>query len=375
MLTRYKTFDATGVAPGGRLFAGDLNAIQDAVAAQSDFSQIIDVSQLRIGDTGIVLNKFGSGEALFNGKLRVATYVSGVQGLLSTPMTTTQRNALVSGNRPNALIIFNSTTARHEYNAGSDAVPDWQPIAGGTGGGGTLTGSLAARPAANSVVAGTTYWASDQQTLYRSDGASTWARIDVPAGATMMWFNATAPTGYVLLNGQTLSAGGINADLITHLGTSTTPDTRGRIIVGQGTHSDVATVGLTEPGGLSLGQRRVRHKHVVVQPSISTPSITQPTISTPGINITDPGHFHNVPSQQLGTVSGGGNEGSLRSTGTDVTNTKTTGITAALAAAPVAFGAALSSAPVASGGTVGPQTGNEPTDSAAYITYCFIAKL
>jgi hypothetical protein len=374
LITRYKTFDATGIAPNGRLYAGDLNAIQDAVAAQSDFAQVIDVSSLRIGDTGISLSKFGTAEAQFSGKLRAANYVMGVQGIVSNPMTTTARNALASGAKPPAMIIFNSTTARHEYNAGTDAVPDWQPIAGGTGGGGTLTGALGSRPAASSVVAGTTYYASDQDVLYRSDGA-TWTRIYTPAGATMLWFAAAAPTGWVKYDGSNLpSSTGIYADLATHLGTTTTPDTRGRMPTGVGTHADVASVGLAD--GLSVGSRRPKHKHAVGNPTISTPSITQPTISSPVITITDPGHFHTVNNPAQTTGAGAGSSGALAVVGApENTGTKTTGITAALASAPIATGAALSSAPTASGGTVGPQTGSEPTDSPGFITCVFIAKL
>lgn len=70
MLTRVKTFAATGVAPNGRLYAGDLNAIQDAVAAQSDFAQTVGVGTLQIGETGLALNRYGAGEARITGKLR-----------------------------------------------------------------------------------------------------------------------------------------------------------------------------------------------------------------------------------------------------------------------------------------------------------------
>lgn len=71
MLTRVKTFVATGVAPNGRLYAGDLNAIQDAVAAQSDFAQTVGVGTLQIGETGLALNRFGAGEARITGAFRV----------------------------------------------------------------------------------------------------------------------------------------------------------------------------------------------------------------------------------------------------------------------------------------------------------------
>jgi hypothetical protein len=34
-MSRYKDFDATGIAPGGRLYAGDLNGIQDSTRCHS----------------------------------------------------------------------------------------------------------------------------------------------------------------------------------------------------------------------------------------------------------------------------------------------------------------------------------------------------
>ena len=97
------------------------------------------------------------------------------------------------------------------------------------------TGTLAARPAANSVSAGTTYFATDQVVEYVSDGTN-WLRKGVPAGVTYDWFapGAAAPAGHVKYDGTNLPAStGIYADLYAHLGnTLTTPNTKGKTIVG-----------------------------------------------------------------------------------------------------------------------------------------------
>lgn len=54
--------------------------------------------------------------------------VTSAVGFAPASLTTTQRNALAVGHRPPFLIIWNSTTAQYEYNAGSDATPNWQPL-------------------------------------------------------------------------------------------------------------------------------------------------------------------------------------------------------------------------------------------------------
>lgn len=43
-------------------------------------------------------------------------------------VTTTQRDAITQGNRPTGLIVFNTTTNRYEFNAGSQTTPNWQPV-------------------------------------------------------------------------------------------------------------------------------------------------------------------------------------------------------------------------------------------------------
>jgi microcystin-dependent protein len=98
-----------------------------------------------------------------------------------------------------------------------------------------MIGTLAARPTANTVVSGTKYFATDQVVEYISDGTN-WHRVSAAAGTTTAWFrpDAAVPSGYVKYDGSNLpSSTGIYADLYGHLGGLTTPNTKGRAIVGQ----------------------------------------------------------------------------------------------------------------------------------------------
>lgn len=208
------------------------------------------------------------------------------------------------------------------------------------------TGTLAARPA-QPYTPGAFYYASDQDVLYFSTG-SAWVRISSPAGTTVLWFkpDGAAPTGWFKLDGTALpSSTGIYADLYAHLGnTTTTPNTVGRVPVGTGTgaHADHATVGGTD--GLAVGARRIKHKHnITVNPTITR--VADVVLYNPGYELVGAG-------TATGYEGGGGD-----------------GVPAG--------GVTVSQQPTfsASGGAVGPQTGNEPLDSPAYINTVYIAKL
>jgi len=127
-MIRVKEFAATGVAPLGKLYAGDLLAIQDACAGLTDFTQTIDLNTVRVGDSGIQLIKHGTAEARITAALRTDGIFRGLGGLFAGTFTTTQRDAISAGFRPQGLEIFNTTTLRREINLGSDAVPNWQPV-------------------------------------------------------------------------------------------------------------------------------------------------------------------------------------------------------------------------------------------------------
>lgn len=234
---------------------------------------------------------------------------------------------------------------------GNNEVPSWSTAAGGvlwnppaatTAG---TSGNLASRPAA-AAASGKFYLATDQQVLYFSDGSS-WFRIGDPAGATQMWYSASAPTGYVAYDGGTLGGStGIYADLYAHLGgTTTLPDTRGRMPVGLGTHADVDTIG--DNDGAAVGSRRPKHKHTAAVGTLATGNDT-------------PDHSHSRQVDATGAsgtavASGDGSthNGTANTSGASVRHTH----------------------PVTGAPTVGPQTGSEPVDSSAYITFLLIAKL
>jgi hypothetical protein len=124
-LARFKTFDATGIAPNGRLYAGDLNAIQDFLAKQADFTQTVDLSTLRVGDSALQISKYGTGELQVAAKLRVTGIVRSGTGFACTGMTTTQRNALPAGDREPGTIIFNTTVLKFQGQTVDPISPAW----------------------------------------------------------------------------------------------------------------------------------------------------------------------------------------------------------------------------------------------------------
>lgn len=166
------------------------------------------------------------------------------------------------------------------------------------------------------------------------------AYVGLPPGSIAQFAGAVAPTGWLVCDGSAVSRT-TYADLFAAIGTqygtgdgSSTfnlPDGQGRSLVGQGTHSDVGTLGGNE--GASLSARRQRHKH----------------------SITDPGHTHSgVPATPGGDTGTGGFYGyNFASYSIPTTNT---------ASATTNIG-------------VGPQSGNEPTDSGAYLVVRHIIKV
>jgi hypothetical protein len=129
-MSRVKTFDSTGVATSGRLYAGDLNAIQDQYADLTNLTQTVSVGALAIGESGLQLVRYGAGEARISGALRTDGIIRALGGLYAGAFLTSERDAIPLGSRPYGLVILNRTTNRYEYNAGTDPAPNWQQLFG-----------------------------------------------------------------------------------------------------------------------------------------------------------------------------------------------------------------------------------------------------
>jgi hypothetical protein len=127
-MQRFKNFNATGIAPDGRLYAGDLNLLEDLAAAASDFTQTVDAGTFRVGDSSLSLTKYGAGELSLSSMLRISGIVRMLGGFIGPVMTTAQRDALGAGLAPTGLGIFNSTTNRYEFNSGTDGARAWLPL-------------------------------------------------------------------------------------------------------------------------------------------------------------------------------------------------------------------------------------------------------
>jgi hypothetical protein len=339
-MIRVKTFDSTGIAPGGRIFAGDLNAIQDAAAALTDLTQALSVGTLTVGESGLTLGRYGAGEARLTGKFRTSGLLTAEGGVLPGTFTTAARNAIPSGSRPKGISVFNSDLNMWEFNSGTDGSPSWTTI----GAAASTSGALSAIPAANAVLAGSFFYATDMDVLYRSNG-SAWSRVNSVAGDIFMTLNASAAPGRILLQGQAWpSTSGIYADLYAKWGGATLPDMRGRIPVNIGTNGDINALRMDD--GLAVGQRSPKHNStksgtvtkngtvtrsgnvtragavtrtggvaISVQPDFGVSA--QPTFGVtqqPNFGVTaqpsfaDSGHAHTIPNEVRTSIGGGGAE-------------------------------------------------------------------
>jgi len=147
----------------------------------------------------------------------------------------------------------------------------------------------------------------------------------IPTGGGCDWYAATAPTGYLLCDGSAVSRTTYSA-LFSVIGTTwgagdgsstfNLPDTRGRIIVGLGTNSDVAALGQSD--GAALATRRVKHSHT--NGLTWSGSFAGTNANTGGRSaahthgISDPGHSH-VDTGIPGTT--GAPDGNRRTQSTD----------------------------------------------------------
>lgn len=122
---RYKTFQATGVAPDGRLYAGDLNWMQDLKVDLSNFAQTVELAGLRLGETGLQLVRYGTLEARLTGALRVDGILRGLGGIIPGTFTNAQRDAIPLGFAPYGMAILNAESNKWEWNRGTDGSRDW----------------------------------------------------------------------------------------------------------------------------------------------------------------------------------------------------------------------------------------------------------
>lgn len=246
MLTRIKTFVATGLATAGRLYAGDLNAIQDGAAAQSDLLQRVDVLTLGIGESALAVTRYGPGEARITGAVRLDGILRALGGLWGAQFTTAARDAISAGVNltPYGLIIFNTTTNRYEWNKGNDTTRNWQPLSG------TIVEKNGAGPINESGI-NLIEGSGIQITLTDNPGtgfvdvtiAAPPAAVGgtVPIGGSVEYAGSSDPPNYLLEDGRSLLRAGTYAALFAVIGTTfgsadgthfTIPDCRGRSAYG-----------------------------------------------------------------------------------------------------------------------------------------------
>jgi hypothetical protein len=170
-MNRLYTKNATGIATDGRWYAGDINALQDAVAAISDLTQALGIGTLALGESGLQLVRFGSLEARITGALRTDGILRGLGGIISGAFTTTQRNAIATGLAPYGTFILNTTTNQYEWNKGTDAARNWQPFGFVPAGGGLIADADIASAAAIAISKLASYPTDGTKALW---GDGTW---------------------------------------------------------------------------------------------------------------------------------------------------------------------------------------------------------
>jgi hypothetical protein len=117
--------------------------MQDQPADLYNLLQNVGIGSLVLGESALQIVRYGVGEARISGMLRTDGILRGLGGLYAGAFTTTQRDAITAGSRPYGLIILNTTTNQIEWNKGTDAAPNWQPVAPVLGAG-VITNALIA---------------------------------------------------------------------------------------------------------------------------------------------------------------------------------------------------------------------------------------
>lgn len=252
-MSRVKTFDSTGVAPGGFLYAGDLNVIQDQYADITNLSQAVSVGSLAVGESGLALSRYSAGVMRLSGQLRVDTVVNALTGF--------QQNGV-------------ALAASHL----SDGVTGTGAIVKASGA--TFTGSPnvpTAAPGDNSQKAAST--------AFVAAAVATVGAAALPAGVILPYGGAAAPAGFLLCQGQAISRT-TYAALFAAIGSnygagdgSTTfnvPDFRRKIPVGLDAATPFNALGNTggeETHALTVAEL-ASHSHTMNAVSAGTPTGT-----------------------------------------------------------------------------------------------------
>jgi hypothetical protein len=126
-MSRVKSFQATGLAPLGKVYAGDLNAIQDHYADLSNYTQTVGVGTLQVGEGASALLLYATGDVRLTAALRTDGIIRALGGLYLGAFTTAARDAIGVGLAPYGIKVFNTTTNRFEWNSGTDVARVWRP--------------------------------------------------------------------------------------------------------------------------------------------------------------------------------------------------------------------------------------------------------
>lgn len=108
------------------MYAGDLNAIQDAAAALVDLAQIFKAGEVHIGASGLAFTKTATGEVTLAGMLALTDLLKPAAALVPANMDTTTRDAIAAAKAPKGSVIYNTTLDRIEVNKGTDGSRSWQ---------------------------------------------------------------------------------------------------------------------------------------------------------------------------------------------------------------------------------------------------------
>lgn len=296
-MIRLFTKNATGVAPDGRWYAGDVNALQDAVAAINDLTQTLGVGTIQLGETGLQFIRYGPGEARITGDVRMDGIVRALGGLYGGSFTTAQRDAIAAGRRPYGLVVLNSTTNRYEWNSGSDAVPNWIPLS----------------PQVFEIPIGMSMeWS--------------WAAGSFPGNTALEYGQALLKATFPTLDAIASAAGYIYGSDATHFNL---PDKRGRVSAGKddmgGTAANRITAAISGTAGTVLGA-------VIGNEGVSLTTGQMPAHNhglSGTLSFSDPTHIHGTNDGVTG--AGAGSADSLMGSGSgNNTTPSATGITIGL---------------------------------------------